>query len=435
MFSERNLAANSIVLGCALLLVLQSGCMKKSPDYGLAPVTPSITLRWPVSGDTVYPGQHAIQYEMDDVQNATSLALYVNDSLVATFPASTSKKKPDIVWDVDTTLLDRRVSYSIAAYDLDSNKATSAVMSNILVAVSPTAPYPPQNLKVFSLGRSSVNLTWDDESSNETSYEVWKKTSTGPYELLQTLPANSRSTNDTGIVTGIGYGYKVRAVNSYGYADSREALYGADIVVMNPPTNVIATALGTKMVLLQWEDNSSGELAFVIERRTTSGVVYTQVGLAGPNETSYLDTVKLLGSSSYTYRIAARGQFEQSTWSNDATVLTLYIDTYPPTNLTATVDKQTNTVKLSWKNNTIYDKETHIERRQDPGGRFEDIGKVGTGVTTYSDTTARVNSAYTYQVRVLSVDGHYTTYSNTASVDLTSLGSLISRNTGSGGTH
>jgi len=379
----------------------------------------------------VYPGSHSIQYDMADIQNATSFELYVNDSLITTFPANANKKKPDIVWTIDTTMLDRRLSYFIAAYDIDSNKATSAVMSNILIATSPTAPYPPQNLQIFTLGPTSVNLTWDDESTNETSFEVWKRISAGPYELLQTLPANSISTNDTGIVAGFSYHYKIRAVNMYGYADSREAAYGNDIVVMNPPTNLNATALGTKMVQLQWDDNSTGELAFVIERRTTSGSVYSQIGLAGPNETSYLDTTKLLGSSSYTYRIAARGQFEQSSWSNEATVITLYIDTYPPTNLTATVDTTTKAVNLSWTSNTIYDASTRIERRPDPGGQFAEIGKVGTGITAYSDTTAHAPGAYSYQVRVLSVDGHFTPYSNTVSVNL---GSTTSAMAGSEGT-
>jgi hypothetical protein len=408
------------ILACCLLTLLsQSGCMHRSPDYGLAPVTPAITLHWPVSGDTVYPGRVSIQYDMDDIRNAVSFALYVNDTLAVALPANADKKKPDIVWNIDTTMLDRRVNYSLVAYDLDSNKASSPVMTNILVTNSPTAPNPPENVQIFRLGPSSVNLTWDDMSQNETSFEVWKRLSSGPYVLVQSLPANSISTNDTGIVDGVAYHYKIRAVNSYGWADSREAAYGADIVVMNPPTNLTSTALGTKTVLLQWEDNSSGELAFVIQRKTTSGVVYSQVGLAGANETSFIDTSGLIASSSYTYRIAARGQFEQSSWSNETTVTTLYIDTYPPSNLTATVNRSGHTVTLNWKSNTIYDAETHVERRPDPGGLYSEIGKVGTGVTTYSDTTAQVPAAYTYRVRVLSVDGHFTPYSDTVSVDLT----------------
>jgi len=423
---------NSLILSIVVFLTLQAGCMHKSADYSLAPLAPSITLHWPVSNDTVFPGRQSIQYDMDNVQNATSFALYVNDSLITTIPANANRKKPDIVWNIDTTLLDKRVRYFVSAYDLDSNKTSSVVMSNILIALSPAPPNAPQNLKIFALGQSSVNLMWEDESTNETSFEVWKRISQGAYTLIQTLPANSISTNDTGVAGGVAYHYKIRAVNLYGYADSREAVYGSDIAIMNTPTNLTATALGTRMVLLRWDDNSTGELVFVIERRTTSGVVYTQVGLAGANATSYIDTTRLIPSSSYTYHVAARGQYEQSPWSNEATAVTLYIDTFPPTNLAASVEQSTNRVNLTWTSNTIYDVSTRIERRTEPGGPFGEIGKVGTGATAYTDTTAQAPGTYTYQVRVLSVDGHYTPYSNSVTVNL---GSQALHRIDNGGTH
>lgn len=418
-FPPLRILASMLIAGT---LFATQGCMRRTPDLGLAPVTPPIAIQSPVSGDTIYPGPHIIQYSMDNIANALWFELYVNDTLSATIPADTANKKPTILWDVDTLLLNRRVSYFISAYDLDGNRANSPVMSNILVAISPTPPLPPDNLTITLFGESSVNLTWENRSFNETSVEVWKRISDGPYALIQSLPPNSVSTNDTGIVAGVSYHYRVRAVNSYGYADSKEVGIGNDLPVMNPPTNLTATPLGTKMVLLQWDDNSNGELAFVIERRITSGIIYTQVGLAGPNETSFLDTTGLVASGSYTYRVAARGQFEQSDWSNEASVITLYIDTYPPSNLSATIDSSGRKVILTWKSNTIYDAETHIERRPDPGGSFADIGKVGTSVTTYTDTTVTPPSAYSYRVRVLSVDKHYTPYSNVVSVVLPSPG-------------
>ena len=403
---------------CFGILLATSGCLNRTPDLGLAPVTPPISIQSPVSWDTLYPGPREIVYSMNNVVNAVRFELYINDSLYASVHANADKKKPTIIWDVDTLLLDQRVKYSMAAYDTDGIKAESPVMNNILVTRSPTAPIAPDNLTLFRFGASSVNLTWDDRSTNENSYEVWKKISDGPYVQIQILPANSLSTNDSGIVDGVSYHYRIRAVNTYGYSDSKEAGIGADITVMNAPTNLSATGLGTKMILLQWEDNSSGELAFVIERRITSGVVYSQVGLAGPNETSFIDTTGLVPSSSYTYRVSARGQFEQSPWSNEESVLTLYIDTYAPSNLIAVVDTAAHKVNLAWKSNTMYDAQTRIERRPDPGGAFQEIGKVGTSIIAFSDTAVVIRSAYSYLVRVLSVDGHFTFYSNIASVAL-----------------
>ncbi len=415
----RNISVRVLSAG---LFLFMAGCMNRTPDMGLGPVTPLIVVHAPVTGDTVNPGPIQIQYDMDNSVNAVRFELYVNDTLVSSVAATQGQKKPSIVWNVDTLFLDRRVRFYVAAYDLDSVRATSVVMQNILVSQSPTPPNAPENLVLTRFGQSSVNLSWDDMSTNETAMEVWKRISDGPYTMIQSLPAHSISANDTGIVDGISYHYRIRAVNAHGYADSKEAGLGLDIVVMNPPTNLLATPMGTKMVMLQWQDNSSGELAFVIERRITSGSVYTQVGLAGPNETSFMDTSGLVGSSSYTYRVAARGQFEQSSWSNEETVVTLYLDTYPPSNLVAVADSSGKSVELMWRSNTIYDSQTRIERRDDPGGSFSEIGKVGTTVTTYHDTTTQARFAYSYRVRVLSVDGHFTFYSNIASIVLGPVG-------------
>ena len=344
--------------------------------------------------------------------NPIRVELYVNDSLVLTVQRAPDKKKPVVIWDVDTTYLGQRITYRLRALDLDSNTAVSPTIPNVLVDKSPTPPPAPTNLQIWKFGAGQVNLSWEDMSQNEDGFEVWKRISTGPWTLLQSLPANAISTNDSGIVGGTAYRYKVRAVNAFGYSDSKEAAIGVDVVYMNAPTQLRGTPLGTRMVQLEWTDNSNAELGFVIERRVTSGSGYSRVGMVGPDQTSFVDTAGLAPSSSYTYRVAARGQFIQSDWSNEETVMTLYLDTSPPTDLNAVREVGAGRVKLTWRSNTIYDANTRIERRPDPGGTFVEIGKVGTGATTFTDTTAQAVVAYSYRVRILSVDGHFTIYSN-----------------------
>ena len=81
-------------------------------------------------------------------------------------------------------------------------------------------------------------------------------------------------------------------------------------------TQLRGAPLGTRMVQLEWTDNSNAELGFVIERRVTSGSGYSRVGMVGPDQTSFIDTAGLAPSSSYTYRVAARGQFIQTNQRN-----------------------------------------------------------------------------------------------------------------------
>ena len=412
----RGLYNRSGVLILPLLLFL--GCMDSSVNEGLDVLMPSITLAWPKTGDTLVCGQREIQYDLREPQGVKMYELYVNDSLHNAFPTGADGKKPRIYWSVDTSLAGTKVQYHLKAYDIDGNTVTSPSMTDILV-VSPTgSPAAPRNLTLWRFAVSSINLSWQDASDNESGFEVWKKSGTDSYVRIQSLPANSISWNDTGFAADIVTRYRIRAVNPYGFSESNEATTGSDAVVLNAPTNLSTAPLGTRRVELQWTDNSTGELGFVIQRRVTSGSVFSQVGMVGPNETVFTDTTGLVGGSSYTYRVAARGQFGLSGWSNEESALTLYQDISPPTSLASVYLALSKSVRLTWRDNTVLENETRVERRTNPAGGFAEIGKSGTDTTLYVDSTVQHGFTYAYRVRAHTVDGHFSAYSNEVTVTI-----------------
>jgi hypothetical protein len=406
------------VLILPFLVIL--GCMETSVDEGLEVLMPSITLVWPTTGDTLVCGQREIQYDLREPQGVKFYELFVNDSLHNAFPTGADGKKPKILWTVDTSLAGTRAQYYIKAYDIDGNTVTSPSMTDIVVVPLTGSPAAPGSLTLWRFAASSVNLSWQDASDNESRFEVWRKLGTDSYVMIQSLPANSISANDTGFVAGVVVRYRVRAVNTYGFSESNEVSTGSDAVVLNAPTNLMTAPLGTRRVELQWTDNSAGELGFVIQRRVTSGTVFSQIGMVGPNETVFIDTTGLVGGSSYTYRVAARGQFGLSGWSNEESALTLYQDISPPTTLSATYSALPKSVRLVWRDNTVLEDETRVERRTNPAGGFAEIGMTGTDTTTYVDSTVQYGFTYTYRVRARTLDGHFSAYSNEATLTIPS---------------
>jgi hypothetical protein len=390
--------------------------MDRNADDLLTPVMPSITLRWPRSGDVVMTGRREILYDFDSPRGAATYELVVNDSLIGAYPAGTDGALPDIYWQVDTSLIPAGARYFLRVYDHDGNAATSMTMTGIRVVTPTYPPAPPTHLALWPLSVSAVNLTWEDAASDESVYELWRSAGGGAYSRIQSLPPNSVSTNDTGLAGGEIYRYRVRAVNAFGFGESNEVSVGSSSPVLNAPTNLAATARGTRLVELQWTDNSSTELGFVIQRRVSSGTIYSQVGLVAPNEQSFSDTSGLSGGSSYTYRVAARGQFGPSAWSNEETVTTLYQDVFPPTNLIALYETASKSVRLTWKDNTIFESQTRIERRANPNGSFTEIARTGVDVISYRDSTATAGVGYTYRVRAATLTEYLTAYSNEASV-------------------
>jgi hypothetical protein len=77
-------------------------------------------------------------------------------------------------------------------------------------------------------------------------------------------------------------------------------------------------------------------------------------------------------------------------------------------------------VKLTWKDNSVFDVQTRIERRTNPTGLYAEIGRVGVDVITYKDTTVARGATYTYRVRVFAVGDYLTEYSNEITISVPS---------------
>jgi subtilisin family serine protease len=84
-----------------------------------------------------------------------------------------------------------------------------------------------------------------------------------------------------------------------------------------PPFSLSALAALSTSIELSWNDNSSNELGFQIERKKGSGGTYSQVATVGEDITSYTDT-GLSKATTYYYRVRAYNAAGNSAYSNEA---------------------------------------------------------------------------------------------------------------------
>jgi len=79
------------------------------------------------------------------------------------------------------------------------------------------SPLPPSTLKGAPASMTQINLTWTDDSTNETGFKLFRKnTANGTYSLIAALPADSTSYTDSGLNSGSGYFYALSSYNSFG---------------------------------------------------------------------------------------------------------------------------------------------------------------------------------------------------------------------------
>lgn len=87
------------------------------------------------------------------------------------------------------------------------------------------------------------------------------------------------------------------------------------------PSSLTATAVSTSQINLAWQDNSSDETGFVLERKTGSGS-FSVIATLAANTTTYSNT-GLTKNTSYTYQVKAVKDSVSSAYSNTATAKTL----------------------------------------------------------------------------------------------------------------
>src|SRR5882672_1031017 len=95
----------------------------------------------------------------------------------------------------------------------------------------------------------------------------------------------------------------------------------------DPPSNLVASAVSTSQINLNWADNSGNEDGFKIER--WNGGSYSQINTVGANVTTYADS-GLAASTTYSYRIRAYNSAGDSSYSNESSATTLTPPPPPP---------------------------------------------------------------------------------------------------------
>ncbi len=269
-------------------------------------------------------------------------------------------------------------------------------------------PAAPTNLSGFASSWGSsyvVSLNFTDNATNEFWVEAERCTGSGCTNftrVAQSRGENVTGLSDTTITRGVTYTYRVRARDFMGLSNPSNTVE-ISVPAPNPPvapSNLTSAMSGTN-VALNWQDNSTNESQFYVERCQGAGCTsFSGLGASGANIPTWTDYNAAAGQS-YSYRVRAWNLDGYSPYSNIATIITPGDPALPaaPSNLTAGALSKSQ-ISLTWTNNAASQDGVKIERcRGSNCTNFVQIKTVPGSATTDTDSGLAANTAYRYRVR------------------------------------
>ena len=274
-----------------------------------------------------------------------------------------------------------------------------------LAASVPTAP----SALTVNFGSGGVVLAWADNSSDETGFSIERCLGAGctAFGQIATVGAGVTSYSDAFYATGVSL-YRVRAFNGAGYSayssTAEMMLFGIGEVFPSITANPTA---GFAPLTVSFDGSASMSL---------TGPITSYSWSFGDNQTATGSVVTHSYSAPGVYAVSLRvvgGSFS----SADTTAVIVTVTAPPlvaPSNLSATSPVRRQ-VLLTWTNPVSSATALAVERCTGSGcTRFGRIAVLAPSATTYTDSSVKGGTTYTYRLAVS--DGTGTAYSNTAVV-------------------
>jgi hypothetical protein len=208
----------------------------------------------------------------------------------------------------------------------DARGRSIQVPFNRTIQVISTQINAPSNLGATATSSSTARLTWIDNSSNETGFEIFRRLlPSGSFVSVGTRGANATLFDDTGLAASTSYEYRVRAYNTTTVSPwSPVAAVTTAQAPLGAPSGLAATYDAVaRRINLAWTDNSSGETAFQVQF-SYSGSAFADMSppTVGAGVTAYTSGANP-PVGSYAFRVRAIAGASSSPWSNTASLLVL----------------------------------------------------------------------------------------------------------------
>ncbi len=256
-------------------------------------------------------------------------------------------------------------------------------------------PAHPANLYSSNAGYNQIVLSWDDNSSDETGFKIYRRNPvTDTWTLIDIIGPNSSQYTDSDVDPNTQYLYKVCSFNDYGHSSFSNSINVLTPYLPEAPSNLMLRIKSISSIELRWQDNSTNETGFIIDRRTSSGVWKT-IRTVGINSTLYIDS-DLESGTSYQYRIKSFNPYGESEYSGISSAKTGSLPATPTLSLPQRVNALS--VKLTWFVDDKDDIDNFIIYRRKDAEGYQSLISLNSRNLEWIDDKLEPGSYYYYKV-------------------------------------
>ena len=184
----------------------------------------------------------------------------------------------------------------------------------------------PSNLTLEQIDIESIQLYWQDNSSAEEGFRIDRKIGENNWdENYQILAENTITFIDSNLTIFDYYYYRIKAFIDNDYSDYIESgINFLNLDSLTAPTNLALEQINLESIQLTWQDNSSTEEGFRIDRKIGENEWEENYQILPENSTTFINS-NLLVIDNYSYRVRAfaNGEFSEFT---EASIYFFYND-------------------------------------------------------------------------------------------------------------
>jgi len=303
-------------------------------------------------------------------------------------------------------------SYRVSSYNA---AGVSNYSNEVKTKTLNTAPSAPTDLTATPKSSSQIDLSWLDNSSNESGFIIERKEGNDVFVPADSDAVNTTVHEDKNLKPNTEYYYRVASYNEIGKSVySNEVSAKTSDAAPLAPTGLKTTVVNGSQIDLSWYDNASNEIGYKVERKTGQNP-FAEIVTLNTNTTTHSDK-NLDDGLNYIYRVAAYNSINKSGYSNESSATTLLNS---PTNLTVKKNSS-GAAQLDWKDNSKSESGFTIEKKTG-NGSFDKLIDVAANSNTYSDAQVSVGQQLSYRVQAFN-SIIASTYSNSVEIIITSVG-------------